>query len=218
MNKYIVAVLLVIIAFSCEAAVTTGTLKGTIVFGGLSLGDINPSGARFNLFDDRCIQANILLSQNGKVITGGVSQINGVFKIEDIEPGMYKVSFQSIAFKTIDYLYVSIKADEISYLYPEMKVDASYKEPLGSHGYLTGVVSDSTGTKLANAKILIIKDEAEIASGKSQENGEYAIANLTPGYCTIRVSADGYKPMKYIDFTIEGRQTTKLDVTLSLEK
>jgi hypothetical protein len=194
---------------SCEAA-PTGILKGKVSFSSSSnflyiFG--NPT------YGDPEYIANIILSQDGKIIMDGVSDGFGYYKVKNIEPGIYTVSFQCVHYVTEEYSVI-IKANETTNLFLEMKFDLSVTEPIGSHGYLTGFASDSTGIKLPDVKVIIMRDGNEIASGQSQTTGEYTIANLPPGLCTIQISADGFKPQEIETFNIEGRQTTKLDITL----
>ena len=205
MNKYILATILIIaIIVSCGAA-TTGKLKGSVRFGNAST---------LFLAADLMMQADIILSQDDKVITGGLTQSGGNYSIKDIPPGIYTISFKRVAFATKVYNNVKIKAGKTTRIYPVLIPDLSVTEPVGSHGFLAGIVSDTSGNKLANVNIQVIVGGKEVGKAQSQASGEYTIANLPPGACTIQVSAEGYQPQEFVNFNIDGRQTTKLDLTL----
>jgi len=84
---------------------------------------------------------------------------------------------------------------------------------------LNGTVTDPQGAVVAGAKVVIIN----AATGASREtttgsDGAFAIADLTPGQYTVRVSASGFATSEFKDFRLEVGRATTLDVSLKIAK
>jgi hypothetical protein len=85
---------------------------------------------------------NVVLKQEGRVIAGCVTDLDGYFKIKDLSNGTYNLQVQGVGYQTIDVQFVIKKASSynievnielqvsevlkpVLYLYPKTKTDIS---------------------------------------------------------------------------------------------
>ncbi len=84
-------------------------------------------------------------------------------------------------------------------------------------GRISGKVTSGTGEGLIGAVITVFKQDQEggtISFTRSDRQGVYALANLTPGSYFLQVSREGYHPLTSSSIKIEPGKTTTLNVIL----
>ena len=72
--------------------------------------------------------ANVVIEENGKMVTGQAADIDGNYWIKNINAGTYTVKFSSAGLPQMTYNNVSISPGSITTLYPKMKADVTMKE------------------------------------------------------------------------------------------
>jgi len=72
--------------------------------------------------------ANVVIEQNGKMVTGQSADIDGNYWIKNVDVGTYTIKFSSAGLPNVTYPNVDIKAGSITTLYPKMKADVTMKE------------------------------------------------------------------------------------------
>jgi Ca-activated chloride channel family protein len=72
--------------------------------------------------------ANIILEQNGVMITGQSADVDGHFWIKNIMPGTYDVKFAYVGLHTLVYNNIVITDGNITTLYPKMEAGTTLKE------------------------------------------------------------------------------------------
>ncbi|WP_263365494.1 TonB-dependent receptor [Edaphobacter bradus] len=82
---------------------------------------------------------------------------------------------------------------------------------------LNGVVRDSTGAMVPNARVtLTAVDTAVDHTTLSNNAGEYVFTSLTPGKYTVQASAKGFETKKVSAFLLAVGQTGTIDFTLAV--
>jgi hypothetical protein len=99
-----------------------------------------------------------------------------------------------------------------------LSVPCSWGQTSLVSGALDGSVSDSSGGRIAGAKVIV----REIGTGKGREasaNGEgaYRIGELSPGLYEVSVSHPGFAPYKHTGVTLSLGSTVHLDIVLASE-
>jgi hypothetical protein len=84
---------------------------------------------------------------------------------------------------------------------------------------LNGTVTDPQGAAVAGAKVVITSN----ATGLSKEtatgsDGGFAVADLTPGDYTVRVSASGFATIEFKEVRLDVGRASTLDVSLKIAK
>ncbi|GHH69789.1 MFS transporter [Streptomyces sulfonofaciens] len=80
---------------------------------------------------------------------------------------------------------------------------------------LTGTVRSVDGGPVANAVVIVTDVRGDVlATGTSGVQGEFAFTELVPGYVTVAVNAEGYRPQA-LPVEIGGSGVTRADVVLS---
>ncbi|WP_446745322.1 carboxypeptidase regulatory-like domain-containing protein [Silvibacterium acidisoli] len=69
-------------------------------------------------------------------------------------------------------------------------------------GTVTGVVADSEGSVIQNARI-VVKSPEHTYNGKSDSKGSFYIPYVQPGTYSIKVDAPGFKSVEHTDVTID---------------
>jgi hypothetical protein len=84
-------------------------------------------------------------------------------------------------------------------------------------GRITGKVMSVSGDGLLGAVITIFKENPQggtISFTRSDKNGVYSLANLTPGTYYLQVSREGYNPLTSSNVKIEAGRPTTMNVVL----
>jgi hypothetical protein len=82
---------------------------------------------------------------------------------------------------------------------------------------IVGQVQDPSGALILDARILVRHVETgELREAKTDEKGEYTVANLPPGQYRITVEKDGFHRLEDRDVTLETDQTARLDFKLQV--
>jgi hypothetical protein len=87
----------------------------------------------------------------------------------------------------------------------------------GGAGRITGRVKDKDGIALMGAVITIFKPDKSggtISFTRSDKNGSYSLANLTPGSYYLQVTHQGYQPVTTAKVKIDPGRTVSMDVIL----
>ncbi len=87
----------------------------------------------------------------------------------------------------------------------------------GNTGAIGGTVTDQTGAVIAGATVTIkTSGDILVASGKTFENGMYLIADLSPGFYTVKVIAKGFLTYVITEVHVSSASLTTVDVTLTV--
>lgn len=82
---------------------------------------------------------------------------------------------------------------------------------------ITGIVRDSSGGVVAQAKVALRNVDTSVERGTvSNAAGNYLFLNVNPGRYQIETSAAGFKASKLTDITLAVNQTATLDVILEV--
>ena len=84
-------------------------------------------------------------------------------------------------------------------------------------GTITGKIKNKEGGGLLGAVITLLKQEqagGTISFTRSDRNGLYSIANISPGAYSFQISREGYQPVTQSTVKIEPGKTTTLNVVL----
>ncbi len=87
----------------------------------------------------------------------------------------------------------------------------------GSSGRISGKVIGKGGEGLIGAVITVFKQENKggtISFTRSDKQGSYVLANLSPGAYYLQVSREGYQPLTSSQIRIEPGKTTTMNVVL----
>ncbi len=87
------------------------------------------------------------------------------------------------------------------------------EEPLGYGGYSVSVVNGADGSKIANAKLEILKDNIIIRTLYTDANGSVSDTKLEEGTYDIRITADQFLPYKGT-LVITANQNVNIGATL----
>lgn len=84
-------------------------------------------------------------------------------------------------------------------------------------GSITGVVVDSTGAVVPNAKVEAVESTTGITHAvTTNAEGQYAFLDLTPGTYVVSVSFEGFKSVKSSQLILTAQQTVRFDATLEV--
>src|SRR6266702_1511007 len=88
-----------------------------------------------------------------------------------------------------------------------------------SQGILAGVIRDSTGAVLPNAKLTVTNEEThEARTGVTKDDGTYRRDALPPGHYTILVEQSGFETHKATGVTVQPSTASSYDAMLSIGK
>ena len=86
-----------------------------------------------------------------------------------------------------------------------------------SSASVTGVVHDSSGSVVPQAKITLQNVETTVTrAAQSNSAGNYVFLNINPGQYTLQAEAQGFDISKTAPFTLAVNQTTTLDLTMQV--
>ena len=84
-------------------------------------------------------------------------------------------------------------------------------------GTITGVVHDSSGAVVPNAKIAIVSQATNVSLPlTTNEAGEYTAPSLQAGVYSVRITKDGFKTSEVRGIALDAAQTVRADVTLEV--
>jgi hypothetical protein len=144
----------------------------------------------------------------------------GQFAFVDFPPGNYELQVQHAGFKTVSeasirvtgtpvpQISITLQVESMACGYPPLT--ASYPVRSGKVN-LAGTVKDVSAGLVKNATLTL----APLESGRGQaaktnENGEFQFANLTPGKYTLKVTHEDYSERSGMDFWIARENLTRL--------
>jgi hypothetical protein len=86
-----------------------------------------------------------------------------------------------------------------------------------STGTILGIVTDPTGSVIANAKVTAVRIETGVVQATvTSSSGTFTIPNLAVGTYRITVEADGFKTGSVTDVKLDVSQQRQVDFKLSL--
>ena len=84
-------------------------------------------------------------------------------------------------------------------------------------GILTGVVKDSTGATIPNAKIVVTNTATNTTfSTDSGDVGVFTVPNLVPGTYSVRIEKEGFRPSTTTGIAINAGATARIDAVLEV--
>ncbi|MGD0773792.1 MAG: carboxypeptidase-like regulatory domain-containing protein [Candidatus Solibacter sp.] len=84
-------------------------------------------------------------------------------------------------------------------------------------GSITGVVHDSSGATVPNARIAIVSQATNVSlAATTNDAGEYNAPSLQAGTYTVRVTKEGFKTSEVRGLALDAAQTVRADVTLEV--
>jgi hypothetical protein len=84
-------------------------------------------------------------------------------------------------------------------------------------GTITGVVHDSSGATVPNARIAIVSQATNLSlAATTNDAGEYNVPSLQAGTYTVRVTKEGFKTSEVRGLALDAAQTVRADVTLEV--
>ena len=85
-------------------------------------------------------------------------------------------------------------------------------------GSLSGVVRDPSGALVANARVLVHREESNTdRTANSGGDGQYTVLNLEPGTYDLRVTAAGFSPEADTGIHLDARQQLRFDIALAVK-
>lgn len=85
----------------------------------------------------------------------------------------------------------------------------------GTTGTLMGTVMDESGAVITDVKIeAIAKGTGQTFSTKTNENGQYFLVQLPPGWYEVNANAGGFQYVRYENVLLRGNRMTVANVTL----
>jgi len=82
---------------------------------------------------------------------------------------------------------------------------------------VTGIVRDSTGSSVPDARITIVNQETNVATERlSAADGAFTIINLLPGRYVLSVRKEGFKKVQLPAFKLDVNQTLTQNLTLEV--
>ncbi|WP_377887184.1 carboxypeptidase regulatory-like domain-containing protein [Alkalihalobacillus sp. R86527] len=146
-----------------------------------------------------------VLNLAGSVISTATTNVSGVYTIDELAPGDYKIRFSKSLFTT-QVLGFNLEAGETEVLNGTLQENP---------GTLTGTITDATtSAPLPGTTIQVTNGlGVTVATSTTDLNGEYTIEMLAPGFYTVTFVAPGYGSQT-VGAKIQSEQTTTLDVPL----
>jgi hypothetical protein len=82
---------------------------------------------------------------------------------------------------------------------------------------ITGVVTDASGSAVPNATVTAVNQETNIrTSAKSNESGNYTVAQLKEGPYSLQVTAPGFREFVATNITLAARDVRRVDARMEL--
>jgi len=84
-------------------------------------------------------------------------------------------------------------------------------------GTITGVVHDSSGAVVPNAKVTIVSQSTNVSLAMTtNEAGEYTAPSLQAGTFTVRIAKEGFRTSELRGLALDAAQTVRADATLEV--
>lgn len=128
--------------------------------------------------------ATLLVTDGGALVASALTDANGQYQIDQLNPGSYTITTSSITYQTGSQ-GVSVSSSQITI------VDfALQNQP----GMIAGqIVDQSTGLSLAGATITVSNGSNVLGTMLSDSNGNYVMNGLMPGSYTVRAALNTYQ-------------------------
>ena len=85
------------------------------------------------------------------------------------------------------------------------------------YGGLRGLVTDSSGAAMSNAKVSLTNEgTADLRSAMTSTTGEYAFTQITPGKYKISVEFSGFKKYERAGMLLETQQQLTVDIKMEV--
>ncbi|MGA4719889.1 carboxypeptidase regulatory-like domain-containing protein [Fictibacillus nanhaiensis] len=171
---------------------------------------INPAGISGTVTDTNggTISGAIVevLNETGIVIASTTTNGAGLYSLNNLAGGTYRVRFSAASFGT-QLLGTTLTAGQTTTLNAALPPNT---------GILTGIVRDAgTNAPLSGASIRVINSSGIIiAQTSSNGGGEYVVEQLPPGVYSITFSVNGYGTV-IVGATIQSDTTTTVSASLS---
>lgn len=132
---------------------------------------------------------------------------DGDYVIEDLPAGTYTFEFSKSGFTTRTIGGVLVSERETTELNVEMRAAPG-------DGSLTGTVRDEGGLALSGVRVEVRTADSVVATGNTNNAGEYTISGIEPGRYSVRFSKFGYRTLTVSGVVIVSGQTTTLNARL----
>src|SRR5471030_1030219 len=84
-------------------------------------------------------------------------------------------------------------------------------------GTITGVVHDSSGAVVPNAKVTIVSQSTNVSLAMTTNDaGEYTAPSLQAGTFTVRIAKEGFRTSELRGLALDAAQTVRADATLEV--
>jgi len=135
----------------------------------------------------------------GATIASGLTDSSGNYLFSGIAPGSYTVSASKTLYQT-QVVGVSVSSDTTTIANFSLAADP---------GIISGTVTAATGGgPLVSVLIQVILDNIVIATGLTDDNGEYSVGGLAPGSYAVRAGKTGYQTSTTGAIVASGSVTT----------
>ena len=96
-------------------------------------------------------------------------------------------------------------------------VSASWAQGVSGSASVAGTVTDETGAVIPGATVVLINVErGSEQEASTNEAGNYAYPDITPGTYTVRVSSEGFATQEVTDLDVQVGQRAAVDVELAV--
>jgi len=86
-----------------------------------------------------------------------------------------------------------------------------------TQGDITGEVTDSSGAAVPGARLTLTHVETNaVREGVANGSGVYRFPSLVPGHYSVKVEADGFKPVVRSGIEVQVQQMARIDFALQL--
>lgn len=136
--------------------------------------------------------ANIVVSQNGNFVSGGVTDFNGDFNIKPLSPGSYDVEISSLGYEKRKYERIVIKSGTTTYLECTLNTSSEILQEVVVHSFQEPLIDKSNTTSSS--------------TGGSEYYDKYknsATRNTQEGVSSAHIAHNIKQNISYIEYEIE---------------
>lgn len=158
--------------------------------------------------------ANVTLYEGSNRVTGAQTNAMGNYLIR-IPAGTYRCKVRLIGYHDLDSLNVTVEAGQTTTIPMIILKQAkhSYDLPQNTRGRISIEVTDKNNNNIVDSFCTIHTDSILVATCRPGIKGS-VVFNLLPGLYTVRLNAEGYRPVWYYDVPIELGKTCPLKSVL----